>query len=73
MSAGEVQRAALARALASAGGLLLVDEPTSRLDRANARRVAALLAATAHEAGQTVICATHDEDIIARADVVVAL
>jgi ABC-type lipoprotein export system ATPase subunit len=73
MSAGEVQRVALARALASAGGLLLVDEPTSRLDRANARRVAGQLVAAAHEAGQTVICATHDEDIIARADTVVAL
>jgi ABC-type lipoprotein export system ATPase subunit len=73
MSAGEAQRVALARALASARGLLLVDEPTSRLDRANARRVAAQLVAAAHEEGQTVICATHDEDIIDRADVVVAL
>ncbi|HSO97612.1 MAG TPA: ATP-binding cassette domain-containing protein [Solirubrobacteraceae bacterium] len=73
MSAGEAQRVGLARALASARGLLLVDEPTSRLDRANARRVAACLVDAAHEAGQTVICATHDEDIIARADAMVTL
>jgi putative ABC transport system ATP-binding protein len=73
LSAGEAQRLALARALASARGLLLVDEPTSRQDETNARAVAALLAAAAHEEGQTVICATHDPTVIGRADQVIAL
>ncbi len=40
LSAGEAQRVALARALAGARGLLIVDEPTSRLDEANAGEVA---------------------------------
>ena len=73
LSAGEAQRLALARALASARGLLIVDEPTSRQDENNARAVAALLAAAAHEEGQTVICATHDPAVIRGADKVVRL
>ena len=73
LSAGEGQRVALARALASARGLLIVDEPTSRLDEANAVAVAELLAAAAAKDHQTVICATHDEQVIGRADAVVAL
>jgi ABC-type lipoprotein export system ATPase subunit len=73
LSAGEAQRLALARALASARGLLVIDEPTSRQDENNARAVAALLVAAAHEEGQTVICATHDPAVIGQADKVVVL
>jgi ABC-type lipoprotein export system ATPase subunit len=73
LSAGETQRVALARALASARGLLIVDEPTSRLDEANAAAAAELLTAAAADDGQTVICATHDERVIRRADEVVVL
>jgi len=69
LSAGERQRVALARALAAARGLLVVDEPTSRLDEAMTLTVGELLAGT----GQTVICATHDPVLIALADAVVAL
>ncbi len=69
LSAGERQRVALARALAAAGGLLIVDEPTSRLDESLALTIGELLAGT----GQTVICATHDPVVIALADAVVRL
>ena len=72
LSAGETQRVALARALASGRGLLILDEPTSRLDEINARGVAALLAGAAR-AGQTVICATHDPQLISQADEVMHL
>jgi ABC-type lipoprotein export system ATPase subunit len=73
LSAGEAQRVALARAVACARGLLLVDEPTSRLDRASAAATAELLATAAAHDEQTVICATHDPELIERADVTLAL
>jgi ABC-type lipoprotein export system ATPase subunit len=73
LSAGEAQRLALARALATARGLLIVDEPTSRLDEANATMTAELLRAAAREDGQTVLCATHDERLLALADTVLDL
>ncbi len=73
LSAGEQQRVALARALASANGLLVVDEPTSRLDEANAAIIARLLAAGAADERQTVICATHDPQVIRRADRILTL
>ncbi len=73
LSAGELQRAGLARALASAQGLLIADEPTSRLDRANARIVAACLAQAAERDRQTVICASHDPEIVSRAHTEVRL
>ena len=73
LSAGEAQRLALARALASARGLLIVDEPTSRLDEANATMTAELLRAAARDDGHTVLCATHDERLLALADNVVDL
>ena len=73
LSAGESQRVALARALASARGLLILDEPTSRLDQLNAHVVAQLIGAAAAEGGNTVICATHDPLLIGRADALIEL
>jgi putative ABC transport system ATP-binding protein len=67
LSAGEAQRVALARALASARGLLIVDEPTSALDEARAGGVAELLACAAVQDEQTVVCATHDPQVIRHA------
>ena len=73
LSAGERERVAIARALASDASVLLVDEPTARLDEENARAVGALLAAAAHERGLAVVCATHDPVLIDAMDEVVEL
>ncbi len=73
LSAGEAQRVGLARALACANGLLIVDEPTSRLDEETAVAVAGVLAATAEQHGHTVVCATHDATVIRCAHAVVTL
>jgi ABC-type lipoprotein export system ATPase subunit len=73
LSAGERQRVAIARALAADVALLLVDEPTARLDEANGRAVGRLLAAAAHERGLAVVAATHDAALVELADEVVQL
>lgn len=59
LSAGERQRAGLARALAGGAEVLFADEPTSNLDRATADAILALLAEF-HRGGGTVVAASHD-------------
>jgi len=73
LSAGEQVRVAVARALAAQPELLLVDEPTARLDQANALALAALLSRLARETGAAVVCATHDPVLIEQADAELAL
>ncbi|MFL6037835.1 MAG: ABC transporter ATP-binding protein [Gaiellaceae bacterium] len=68
LSTGERGRVAIARALASRPQLLLADEPTSRLDEANALAVGTLFVRLAREYGAAVVCATHDPLLIDQAD-----
>lgn len=73
LSAGEQQRVAIARALAHRPPLLLADEPTGNLDRANADGVADMLLEAAADAGSALVVATHSERIAARASRVLDL
>ena len=66
LSAGERQRAAVARAMINNPRLILADEPTGNLDAKNAEAVLDLLAEF-HQNGRTVLLATHDESAAARA------
>ena len=68
LSAGERERVAFARALAPRPKVLILDEPTSKLDQANALAVAGLLARLARETGAAILCATHDPVVIDHAD-----
>ncbi|MEA5453690.1 ATP-binding cassette domain-containing protein [Sinomonas sp. JGH33] len=72
LSGGEAQRLMLARAVAGHPDLILVDEPTAQLDRANAATVNSVLAALAAR-GSAVVVASHDAETLAACDAVVDL
>ncbi|MFN4263961.1 MAG: ABC transporter ATP-binding protein [Thioalkalivibrionaceae bacterium] len=63
LSGGERQRVAIARALAHEPRLVLADEPTGRLDRANGERVLDDLSAGVVESGAALLVVTHDAAI----------
>lgn len=68
VSGGELQRAALARALVHEPALVVADEPTGNLDTDNGRRVLELLRSLNRETGVAVLLATHDPALAAAAD-----
>lgn len=60
LSHGELQRAAVARAVVNRPRVLLADEPTSNLDDANCAQALDLLEGEARACGATLVIATHD-------------
>lgn len=63
MSDGECQRVMIARALAQATPVILLDEPTAFLDMPNRYELCTLLRRLAHEHGKCIVFSTHDLDI----------
>lgn len=66
LSGGQLQRVAVASALANGPGLLLADEPTSQLDAAQRTHVLDLVDAACARWGTTVLVVTHDPEVAAR-------
>lgn len=73
LSGGERQRALLARALVRRPILLLLDEPTTHLDRDSEEQLLALLASLARTGEVTAVLVTHDERLATRLATHVAL
>ena len=67
LSGGEQQRVAIARALVIDPAVILADEPTGALDRANGQRIVQLLRSCV-EKGRSVVIVTHDPEVAAQAD-----
>jgi putative ABC transport system ATP-binding protein len=73
VSGGELQRAAIARAVVHGPDIVFADEPTGALDERNATAVFDLLLEQARERGASVVVVTHDRRLAARLDRTVSL
>jgi ABC-type lipoprotein export system ATPase subunit len=73
LSGGEMQRAAIARALVHRPALLIADEPTGNLDSANGARILDLLVELHRETGVSILLATHAQEVAALADRIVRM
>jgi len=73
ISGGEMQRAAIGRALVHGPSLVVADEPTGNLDSENGANVLALLSELNKEMRVTVLLATHAADVAAAADRVLTM
>lgn len=68
VSGGQIQRAAVARAVITRPRVIFADEPTGSLDTVSGERVMSCLVTAAREAGSAVVLVTHELSVAAYAD-----
>lgn len=73
LSGGQMQRAAIARALQNNPKILFADEPTGNLDRANAVAIFELFEKIRNDQGTTIVVVTHDKELASMADRVITV
>ena len=73
LSGGEMQRAAIARALINRPRVLLADEPTGNLDEDTGGKIVSLLHDLNRQDGLTIVMVTHSREIAVGTDRVVRL
>ncbi|MEZ0286272.1 MAG: ABC transporter ATP-binding protein, partial [Candidatus Paceibacterota bacterium] len=73
LSGGQMQRAAIARALMNQPKLILADEPTGNLDSTNAQGIMDLFEQVRKEFGTTIVVVTHDQRVANQADRIIEL
>lgn len=73
LSGGQQQRVAIARALINDPDIIMGDEPTGNLDKANSRRVFEIFRDLAATNKQTIIAVTHDPDFAEGSDRIIEM
>jgi len=73
LSGGQLQRAAIARALLNNPKIILADEPTGNLDSKNGQSIIELFEQIRRDFNTTIIIVTHDPIVAGRADRIITL
>lgn len=73
LSGGQIQRAAITRALLNQPAIILADEPTGNLDSQNSHGIMTLFRSIRDTYGTAIIIATHDHNLAAQADRIITL
>ena len=73
MSGGQMQRIAIARALAAQPAVIFADEPTGALDQTTGHEIMSILMRTARQTGAAVVVVTHDSNVAAFCDATVTM
>lgn len=73
LSGGQMQRAAIARALINKPSIILADEPTGNLDSENSKEIIEMLKLSIRKYNQTAIIITHDISIAENTDRIIKI